>query len=194
MKEKNYKWLWFVAIVVVLALGTLAITEKHNMKNQIVVIETSEGNIEILVDVAVAPITTENFLKYVQSGFYDGTVFHRVMGGFMIQGGGFTEDGVQKQTSAPIKLESNNGLKNERATIAMARTVVPDSATSQFFINLEDNDFLDYAPGNPGYAVFGKVVVGMDVVEKIGDSQTGVKYGMENWPTRDIVTERAYLK
>ncbi len=163
-------------------------------KRQIVVIETSVGNIEVELNSEKAPITVANFENYIKSNFYDGTVFHRVMAGFMIQGGGFTQSGQQKQTNAPIKLESNNGLKNDKGTIAMARTNVPDSATGQFFINLIDNDFLDYTPGNPGYAVFGKVISGMEVVEKIGIVKTGIRGGMSDWPTENIVIKRVYFK
>jgi len=162
---------------------------------EIVVLETSKGNIEIELDRENAPVTVENFLGYVNSGFYDGTVFHRVISSFMIQGGGFTGEGVEKETNPPIKLESDNGLKNSRGTVAMARTNQPDSATSQFFINVADNPFLDYAPGNDGYAVFGKVVSGMDVVDEIKSVQTTTKYGAyQDWPVEDIVITRAYVK
>ncbi len=161
---------------------------------QIVVIETTKGNIEVELDRENAPVTVDNFLRYVNEGFYEGTIFHRVIDGFMIQGGGFTPDGNQKQTHEPIKLESNNGLKNEIGTIAMARTSIPDSATSQFFINVADNDFLNYAPGNDGYAVFGKVVAGMDVVYQIKSARTSSMGPYENWPIETIVIKRAYVK
>jgi cyclophilin family peptidyl-prolyl cis-trans isomerase len=162
---------------------------------EIVVLETSMGNIDIELDRENAPVTVENFMNYVNLGFYDGTVFHRVIPGFMVQGGGFTTDGTEKETNAPIKLESDNGLGNERGTVAMARTNQPDSATSQFFINVADNPFLDYAEGNEGYAVFGRVVSGMDVVDEIKSVPTTTKYGLyQDWPVEDVVITRAYIK
>lgn len=169
-------------------------TGETDMK-EIVVLETSKGNIEIELDSEHAPVTVENFLGYVNSGFYDGTVFHRVIPNFMVQGGGFTPDGTQKHTNPAIKLESDNGLKNTRGTVAMARTNNPDSATSQFFINVVDNPFLDYAPGNDGYAVFGKVVSGMDVVDEIKDVPTTVKFKFyADWPVEDVIIGKAYVK
>lgn len=165
-----------------------------NDSKEIAVLETSMGAIEIELDRADAPKTVENFVSYVNSGFYDGTVFHRVIPGFMVQGGGFTPDGTQKNANAPVPLESANGLKNNAGAVAMARTNDPNSATSQFFINVADNGFLDYAPGNPGYAVFGKVVSGMDVVEKIEKVQTSSRSSYDDWPVQDIVIERAYMK
>lgn len=159
-------------------------------KNPQVLIETSEGNIKLELYPDKAPITVDNFLSYVKEGTYEGTVFHRVIKNFMIQGGGYTSSGEEKPTKAPIKLESDNGLKNEAGTIAMARTMVPDSATDQFFINTVNNDFLNYAPNNPGYAVFGKVIDGMDVVKKIEALATASKFGMEDWPVKDIVIKR----
>ena len=153
---------------------------------------TSMGPIVIELDPVKAPISTENFLKYVDSGHYNGTVFHRVINGFMIQGGGFTSDMQQKPVSAPIKNESTNGLKNDNYTVAMARTNVRDSATSQFFINVKDNAFLNYAgEGNPGYAVFGKVVEGKDTVDKIKAVATGNQRGMGDVPTTAVVIEKA---
>jgi peptidyl-prolyl cis-trans isomerase B (cyclophilin B) len=170
----------------------------------VVVLETSLGSIEIELNKEKAPITVENFLNYVMSGAYDGTVFHRVKDGFMIQGGGFTIDGKKKSTNPPIKLESNNGLLNEVGTIAMARTNIPDSATNQFFINVKDNSFLNYSSTNtdslylahssPGYAVFGKVVKGMDVVNTIKRVQTAVKNGMNDWPVDDVLIKKVFLK
>lgn len=139
-----------------------------------VLIKTSLGDITVELYPDKAPKSVENFLGYVRSGFYDGTVFHRVIDGFMIQGGGFTRDLRQKPTKAPIPIESKNGLGNLRGTLAMARTMDPNSATAQFFINVVDNARLDYASdANPGYAVFGKVVSGLDVVDKIRAVQTG---------------------
>ena len=159
-------------IIFLLIIGAVTFYMVEKTQNKKVLIETSYGNIVIELDKQHSPITVDNFLKYVDSGFYSNTIFHRVMKGFMIQGGGFTVQGVEKSTNAPIKLESNNGLKNLRGTIAMARTSVPDSATCQFFINTVDNDFLNYGSRDAGYAVFGKVVEGMDVVDKIENVQT----------------------
>lgn len=156
-----------------------------------VVIETSKGNISLELDPNKAPVTVANFLAYVDNGFYDGTVFHRVIDNFMIQGGGFTPDGERKETRDPIVLESQNGLSNDIGTIAMARTNAPNSATAQFFINVKDNGFLNYAPGNPGYAVFGKVTSGMDVINEIRQVETGIKQGMQDWPNEDVVIVKA---
>ena len=137
-----------------------------------VLISTSSGDIKLELYEKKAPITVANFLSYASDGFYDGTIFHRVINNFMIQGGGFTADMKQKPTKPPIKNEADNGLKNERGTIAMARTAVVDSATSQFFINHKDNAFLDNGARDFGYAVFGKVVDGMEVVDKIAAVRT----------------------
>jgi peptidyl-prolyl cis-trans isomerase A (cyclophilin A) len=136
---------------------------------------TSAGDIVIALDAQKAPKTVANFLQYVKAGHYDGTIFHRVIGNFMIQGGGMTADMKEKETRPPIPLESKNGLTNQRGTVAMARTPDPDSATAQFFINVKDNDFLNQAQARDGngYAVFGKVVEGMDVVDKIRAVPTG---------------------
>lgn len=134
--------------------------------------ETNLGNLDIELFSDEAPVTTENFVEYVRSGFFADTVFHRVIPGFMVQGGGFTADMDNKQTQPPIQNEADNGLKNLRGTLSMARTNDPDSATSQFFINLVDNAFLDKSAGNDGYAVFGKVTAGMDVVDKMAAVDT----------------------
>jgi cyclophilin family peptidyl-prolyl cis-trans isomerase len=153
---------------------------------------TSMGPITIQLDKAKAPISSENFAKYVQSGHYNGTLFHRVMDGFMVQGGGFTKDMQQKPTNAPIKNEGSNGLKNEPYTLAMARTNAPDSATSQFFINVVDNTRLNYVNDTqPGYAVFGKVVDGKDVVDKIRKVPTGNAGGHQNVPTQPVTIDKA---
>jgi len=139
-------------------------------------IETTKGSITVELYPDQAPVTVENFLKYVDAGFYDGTVFHRVINNFMIQGGGFDQEMRKKETRAPIKNEADNGLKNKRGTLAMARTMEADSATAQFFINHKDNGFLDHTSKDRrgwGYAVFGKVTDGMDVVDAIADSPTG---------------------
>jgi len=160
-----------------------------------VLLATSLGDITIQLDAEKAPKTVANFLDYVKSGHYDGTVFHRVIGGFMIQGGGFTPDMVQKPTRAPIALESRNGLKNERGTVAMARTSVPDSATSQFFINVVDNAMLDQANARDGqgYAVFGKVVAGMDVVDRIRAVETTSVGGHQNVPAKPVLIRSATI-
>jgi cyclophilin family peptidyl-prolyl cis-trans isomerase len=153
---------------------------------------TSMGPITIELDEAKAPISAKNFLSYVDSGHYNGTIFHRVINGFMIQGGGFTKDMQQKPVQAPIKNESTNGLKNDNYTVAMARTNVRDSATSQFFINVKDNAFLNFAgDSNPGYAVFGKVIDGKDTVDKIKAVQTGNQRGMGDVPNTAVVIEKA---
>jgi cyclophilin family peptidyl-prolyl cis-trans isomerase len=149
---------------------------------------TSEGEIVLELDVAKAPVSVENFSGYTESGFYDGTIFHRVMSHFMIQGGGFTPDLTKKETGPPIVNEWQNGLKNKRGTIAMARLPDPNSATSQFFINVVDNDSLDQpVSGGAGYAVFGKVVAGMDVVDAIKAVPTGMKRSYQDVPVEDVV-------
>jgi cyclophilin family peptidyl-prolyl cis-trans isomerase len=163
-------------------------------QSNIVVLETSKGNIEITLNPEEAPITVANFLVYVNEGFYNGTVFHRVIPGFMVQGGGFTADGTQKPAHDPIKLESNNDLKNDIGTVAMARTNIPDSATSQFFINVANNSFLNYAPGNDGYAVFGTVTAGMDVVNSIEQVKTANRGQNADWPVQDVTINKAYVK
>ena len=160
----------------------------------IAVLETNRGVIEIELDEEAAPRTARNFIRYVEDGFFDGSIFHRVISGFMIQGGGFTSNGTQKDTRDPIPLESNNGLKNLRGTIAMARTSDPNSATSQFFINLVDNAFLNYGSDQDGYAVFGRVVSGMDVVDDIASVSTGMRGPYSDWPVDDVIIERAYMK
>lgn len=155
---------------------------------------TSAGDIVVELDQAKAPKTVENFLQYVKDKHYDGTVFHRVIDGFMIQGGGFTADMQQKPTRAPIALEASNGLKNDKYTIAMARTGNPDSATSQFFINVKDNAMLNAPkPDGYGYTVFGKVVAGTEVVDKIRAAPTGTKSGMENVPLDTITIQSASI-
>lgn len=148
---------------------------------------TSKGKIVIELDPQKAPVTVKNFLSYVNEGFYSGTVFHRVIPGFMVQGGGMTADLKPKPNHAPIKIESSNGLKNNRGTVAMARTNDPNSATSQFFINTVNNDFLNYrSPSQPGYAVFGKVVEGMDVVDAIEKVKTQNVGMNENVPVEAV--------
>ena len=186
----------FSSSIILMAVDTLF--RGPEMK-EIAVLETSLGVIEIELERDKAPVTVENFVTYVEEGFYDGLVFHRVIKSFMIQGGGFQPDGTSREVNDPIRNEARNGLKNERGAIAMARTSNPDSATSQFFINTVDNTGLDYPnPDGYGYAVFGKVVEGLDVVDAIESASTGDKatpYGaMSNWPVTDVVIVRAYMK
>ncbi len=175
-------------------ITTLTSCTYEGEEMEIAVLETNKGKIEIQLNRTAAPITVENFVQYVKDGHYNGTVFHRVISGFMIQGGGFTTDGNQKAVRAPIKIESKNGLKNEIGTIAMARTSDPNSATAQFFINTANNDFLNYGFRDEGYAVFGKVVSGLDTVQKIEKSRTTTKNGMQDWPVEEIIINKAYMK
>ena len=188
----TYKYNWSYILKYTLKLFTIFLLSFVSIsifaeKNVQFLINTSKGNIVIETYPDKAPITVKNFESYVNKGFYNDTIFHRVIDGFMIQGGGFTKDMSQKQTDAPIKIESDNGLKNKKYTIAMARTSIPDSATSQFFINIKNNDFLDYTgKSNPGYCVFGKVIKGQDVVDKIGKLKTRVKSGMGDVPIKTV--------
>lgn len=154
---------------------------------------TNKGVFDVELNEAAAPKTCENFLQYVRSGFYNGTIFHRVISGFMIQGGGFEPGLQQKETKAPIENEANNGLKNDKYTIAMARTNDPHSATSQFFINVADNDFLNHTSPTPrgwGYAVFGKVVAGTDLVDAIAAVRTASRSWYGDVPVEDVVMEK----
>lgn len=165
----------------------------------IVVMETSKGTIEIELNRGRAPVTVKNFVQYVEEGFFEGLCFHRIIKRFMIQGGGFTAAGEHKDTRDPIQIESRNGLKNERGTIAMARTSDPDSASSQFFINTVNNTNLNYPSfDGHGYTVFGKVTSGMDVVDEIENAATSTKmtpYGpMQDWPKEDILIVKATMK
>jgi peptidyl-prolyl cis-trans isomerase B (cyclophilin B) len=156
----------------------------------------SEGVVTLELDEQKAPKTVANFLNYVKKGHYDGTVFHRVIDGFMVQGGGFAPGMNQKPTDAPVENEANNGLKNKKYTVAMARTSAPHSASAQFFINVADNDFLDHKSPTPqgwGYAVFGKVVGGQDVVDRIKGVATGNLGGHGDVPKQDVVLEKAVL-
>jgi cyclophilin family peptidyl-prolyl cis-trans isomerase len=159
-------------------------------RNPIVLMETSMGNVKLELFAKEAPISVKNFLDYVNRGFYDGAIYHRVIPNFMIQGGGFTTDLKQKQTHPPIRNEADNGLKNRAGTIAMARTMVVDSATAQFFINVADNAFLNHRNKTPqgyGYAVFGKVLEGMDVVNKIAVVKTVTQKGFQDVPEISVV-------
>ena len=180
------------------ALAGLAITAGTavSVHAQTVRMSTSMGEIVLQLDATKAPKSVENFVQYARDGHYDGTVFHRVIDGFMIQGGGFTPDMTQKPTRGPIPLESRNGLTNQRGTIAMARTMDPNSATAQFFINVKDNAFLDSAnsrDGN-GYAVFGKVVSGMEVVDKIKSVPTVSKGMHQNVPAEPVVIKKVTVE
>lgn len=158
-------------------------------KHPVVLIKTTAGDIKVELDAEKAPVTVKNFLQYVNEGHYNGTIFHRVIDGFMVQGGGFTKDMKQKPVHAPIKIESDNGLKNTRGTIAMARTSDVNSATAQFFINVVDNSFLDFrskTPSGYGYTVFGHVTEGMDVIDKIRKAKTSTQSVFENVPVDAI--------
>jgi cyclophilin family peptidyl-prolyl cis-trans isomerase len=166
-----YKKMLIAAVMMLVSAGIACAEGK---KNPVVVMETSLGTVKMELFEKEAPFSVKNFLDYANSGFYNGTIFHRVISGFMIQGGGFTTDFKQKPTKSPIRNEAANGLKNQRGTLAMARTNAPDSATSQFFINVVNNDMLNRPnPDGHGYAVFGKVIEGMDVVDKIREVKTG---------------------
>lgn len=173
----------FTALLSLTAMSpaALAAAQQH------VLLTTSAGNIEVELDSAKAPVSVKNFVDYAQSGYYNNTIFHRVIPGFMIQGGGFTADMQQKPTQAPIKNEADNGLRNARGTIAMARTAEKDSATSQFFFNVADNAFLDHGQRDFGYAVFGKVIKGMDVVDKIAQVKTDNVGPYQNVPSTPVV-------
>ena len=162
--------------------------------NPIVVMDTSMGTIKIELRPDLTPITVENFLRYVENGYYNGLIFHRVINGFMIQGGGFDSDMVQKSTYDPIKNEADTGVSNVRGTIAMARTGVVDSATSQFFINLVNNERLDFQNSSPsgyGYTAFGRVIEGMDIVDQISRAVTGSQRGYQNVPLEPILINSA---
>jgi cyclophilin family peptidyl-prolyl cis-trans isomerase len=149
--------------------------------------ETSHGGFTVELFPGEAPVTVENFLKYVDDGFFDGTIFHRIVPGFVIQGGGLTADFANKKTRAPIGNEAKNGLKNTRGSLSMARTGDINSATSQFFVNLKDNGFLDHGPRDYGYAVFGRVTDGMDVIDRIAGVTTGRRKGYQDAPLEDVV-------
>ena len=175
-----------------LVMTTLATLPAHAQGMQKVRLATSMGDIVLELDKDKAPKTVDNFIQYVKAGQYDGTIFHRVISGFMIQGGGMKPDMSEKPTRPPIPLESRNGLSNVRGALAMARTSAPDSATAQFFINTVDNPFLDSSGG--GYAVFGKVVDGMDVVDKIRGVATATKGGHQNVPQEPVLIKKATLE
>jgi len=179
---------FLVALSLCLLGATAAVAADQAAKNPVVVLETSMGDIKVELFQKEAPLSVKNFLDYANSGFYNGTVFHRVINGFMIQGGGFTPDMTPKKTNPPIKNEAANGLKNDRGTIAMARTMVADSATAQFFINVVNNNGLNRpSPDGHGYAVFGKVIDGMDVVDKIKAVKTGMVRGFRDVPETPVL-------
>ncbi len=174
-----------LVISTIISLGLISAANAENVK---VLMKTSLGNIELELYADQAPLTVKNFLRYADEGFYSGTIFHRVINSFMIQGGGFDENMQKKNTHAPLKNEAKNGLKNKRGTIAMARTSAPHSATAQFFINHVDNSNLDYPSGDGwGYCVFGKVTKGMDTVDKIADVYITTKNGMRNVPEKPVI-------
>ncbi|AWM80042.1 peptidylprolyl isomerase A [Gammaproteobacteria bacterium ESL0073] len=170
-----------------LSTSTWANQVNAKSENPHVLLSTNVGDIELELYPQKAPVSVENFLNYVNSGFYNNTIFHRVISNFMIQGGGFTEDMTQKPTQPSIKNEADNELRNDRGTIAMARTFDVNSATSQFFINVKNNDYLNHSQRDFGYAVFGKVVSGMDVVDKIADTRTTLRMGSSDVPVQSII-------
>lgn len=187
----------YVFASVLLLLASVARAQAPANTLPVVVFETTAGAIAIEVLTDVAPVSAENFINYVKAGFYDGTVFHRVIPGFVVQGGGFTEDMIRKPTREPIENEADNGLKNTRATLSMARTSDPESATSQFFINLADNAYLDYSEPTAqgwGYAVFARVIEGMEVVDDIAGVDTGVVEGMPDVPLEPVIVTHASLR
>ncbi len=179
-----------LALLLATLLSTLPVVAADKTE---ALIKTNRGNITVELFEKEAPLTVANFKNYVGKGFYSGTIFHRTIPGFMIQGGGFDESFTQKDTEKAIQNESANGLQNRRGTLAMARTSAPHSATSQFFINVADNDFLNAQPGKPGYAVFAKVVAGMEVVDEIAGTATGNRGMHQNVPVENIVIESITL-
>ncbi|TKJ39324.1 MAG: hypothetical protein CEE38_00865 [Planctomycetes bacterium B3_Pla] len=197
MISQSWLCVLLTAVVLICGCGEAAKTPKAENKtaslaSNIVKLETSMGDIVIELNEQAAPVTVKNFLRYVQEGFYDGTIFHRVIHGFMIQGGGLTAEMEKKETRDPIANEAGNGLRNERGTIAMARSNDPHSATSQFFINHTDNMPLDYVANvKPGYAVFGKVTEGMDVVDSIAKVETTTRDGKADVPVEPVVIKSA---
>jgi len=191
---KSVKNILFILAIIAVSISinkSEVIAEDKDEKggNPVVLIKTSKGDIKVELYKEKAPISVENFLSYVNDGYYSGTIFHRVMKNFMIQGGGFTADMKQKSPKDPIKNEAKNGLSNSKGTLAMARTSAVDSATSQFFINHADNKFLDHGTRDYGYAVFGKVIEGMDIVDKIAIVPTG----HQDVPTETVTIESITL-
>lgn len=187
---------FFCLLALGVAMCIPAVAQAAKEADPVVKLETNMGDILVQLNAAKAPITTSNFIQYVKSGHYDGTIFHRVIKNFMIQGGGLTQDMHEKRTSAPIHNEANNGLRNKKYTIAMARTSDPHSASAQFFINTRDNDFLDFKAQTPqgwGYAVFGKVIGGQDVVDRIEGVRTGNRSGYEDVPQQPVIIKKAVV-
>jgi len=180
---------FFLIMACVMAIP-MVMAAAANAANPVVVMKTSLGTVKIELYEEKAPISVKNFLAYVDDKFYDDTIFHRVIPGFMVQGGGFNAKGAEKkETKAPIKNESANAVLNERGTLAMARTNVVDSATAQFFVNVKNNAFLNRSAQGAGYAVFGRVIDGMDVVDKIEAVKTATNGSNENWPVEDVKIE-----
>jgi peptidyl-prolyl cis-trans isomerase B (cyclophilin B) len=198
MKNRTHRLLLTILLgITALMLGTVLIGDDSKGETKMVTLTTSLGTIDLELDSVNAPDTVLNFIAYVESGHYDGTLFHRVIPNFMIQGGGMRAGLIEGSTRAPIQNEADNGLKNLRGTIAMARTQDPDSATAQFFINLKDNSFLDHtekSPGGWGYAVFGQVISGMDLVDQIASVETGSVGHYEDVPVDDVIIEHARLR
>lgn len=202
----SVNWMKWTVLASCLSLGMALADEpageeleivEEQKENPVVIINTSMGDIKVELFEKESPITVKNFLRYVEDGFYAGTIFHRVIPGFMVQGGGFDADMKQKSTHEPIKNEAENRLENKRGTLAMARTQVVDSATSQFFINLVDNGFLNHTRPDPrgfGYCVFGRVIEGMDVVDQIAGVATGRKGPHENVPTEAVTITGAAVQ
>jgi len=194
------KILLVILLTIMLTACSSNITEKNEEKTNevdtmtIVVFETSLGNFEVELNQEKAPISVDNFLAYVNEGFYDNLIFHRVIPNFMVQGGGFDKEMNEKDTKEPIKNEADNGLKNDKYTIAMARTQVVDSATSQFFINTNNNDFLNNGGRDFGYAVFGKVTEGQDVIDKIAAVKTTNAGMYQDVPAEPLIITKAYVK
>jgi cyclophilin family peptidyl-prolyl cis-trans isomerase len=191
----NRWFLLFVSSVFIFSVCGVSASPKDEV-NPVVIIKTDMGDITVELFQDKAPITVKNFLSYTKSGFYNGLIFHRVVPGFVIQGGGYTPDMTPRKTMAPIKNEATNGLSNLRGTLSMARTQVIDSATSQFFINLKDNKFLDHkgeTPDKYGYAVFGKVVKGMEVVDKIAQVATGSKGPFSDVPQEPVIIKSVVI-
>ena len=194
MKQQSAALKCLIAAIVVFLSAAAFGPNAEGGDRPVVIFSTSMGDITIELMTEEAPITAKNFLDYVDAGFFDGTVFHRVIPGFVIQGGGFTADMNQKATQAPIENEADNGVKNLRGTLSMARTSDINSATSQFFINLKDNAFLDHGTRDFGYAVFGKVVEGMDVVDRIAGVRTGNRGPHSDVPMEPVVADTARRK
>jgi peptidyl-prolyl cis-trans isomerase A (cyclophilin A) len=189
------KYILILSLLLTFSMATAMTNPPPPASSDTVVFSTTMGTITVVVFPKEAPISSSNFLAYVDSGFYNGLIFHRVIPGFMVQGGGFVKNMTKRNPLfPPIKIESENGLKNERGTLAMARTMDPNSATSQFFINLVDNAQLDMNSRNPGYAVFGKVVGGLDVVDKIAQAKTGIVGQYQDVPVQPIIIISAKRK